>query len=105
MATYMIEAGDVRMGEYRAESMAEALEKYADDAGFESYDDLVNRYGSASIYRIDSEALTSAVAESLGVAIFQDSYGDGVALVRGESVATYAELAEMAGLDIDKFRG
>jgi hypothetical protein len=37
--------------------------------------------------------------------VFEDSYGDGVALYNNESCKTYVELAEKAGLDFSKYIG
>ena len=38
-----------------------------------------------------------------GEEVFQDSYGNGIALVNGESYTTHRELADAFGLDIDNF--
>lgn len=43
--TYKIESGDVEMGEYEGADEQEALENYAKDAGYKSYEDLVSQHG------------------------------------------------------------
>lgn len=101
---YRIEAGDL-VGEYKAEDRADALEVYARDSGFESYAALVDEFGEVdAVWQVDVDKLVRAVADALGTAVFQDSYGRGVAMVNGESVMEYADLARMGGFDISDFR-
>lgn len=52
---------------------------------------------------INVDALTEACAARSKTLIFEDSYGSGVALLDGESIATYHELATRLGLDIARF--
>ena len=47
--------------------------------------------------------LTAQGASVAGESVFQDSYGNGIALVKGESYSTYRELADAFALDIDQF--
>lgn len=53
---------------------------------------------------IDTEALVEAVDSKTKHAIFEDSYGDGVALVDGVSYKTYHDLAAAFGLDAADFQ-
>lgn len=48
MATYTIEAGDLIMGDYEGESPEQALDAYARDAGYASYDKLVAEVGGTA---------------------------------------------------------
>ncbi|MDN5938992.1 MAG: hypothetical protein L0H83_10060 [Salinisphaera sp.] len=45
MTTYIIEAGDLIMGEYEGDSPGKALDAYAQDAGYTSYQALVEQVG------------------------------------------------------------
>lgn len=103
MATFSIEANGTDMGEYVGDSAAAALDAYAIDAGYKSYADAAEQFGDdATATQIDVDALCNAAGDVLG-AVFQDSYGDGVALVAGVSYATYKDLAEAAGLSVGNF--
>ena len=104
MSKYMIEAGDM-VGEYSGDTAEDALDAYAQEAGFDCYADLFEQYGEVdAVWRIDTDRLVLAVSDALKTAVFQDSYGRGVALVDGVSVTDYAELARMGGFDITEFR-
>lgn len=48
---------------------------------------------------VDGKSVVKAVAEK-GLMVWQDSYGDGVALINNKSFATYHELAKEFGIDI-----
>lgn len=98
MATFQINANGTDMGEYTASTVAEALDKYARDAGYTDYADVVNQFGGdATAIEIDVAALCESVTKKTGFPVFQDSYGNGVALVSGVSYATHQELAESIG--------
>ena len=104
MAYFQISVNSADMGEYHAESAAQALDAYARDAGYDSYAEVVAQFGDdAQAFEIDVDALCAAVEEVTGVTVFQDSYGNGVALVGGKSYATHKELAESIGRDISEF--
>ena len=95
MSTFFIEANGP-MGEYVADSASEALDLYAQEAGYPSYADVAELFGDdATASRIDTVALALDVENALGTRVFQDSYGSGVALVHNASVATYDELAKL----------
>lgn len=99
MPVFNITANDTDMGEYTADSAAEALDKYAQDAGYTDYADVSAQFGDdATATEIDTDALCQAVEKNTGFAVFQDAYGNGVALVNGVSYATYQDLA----ISIDK---
>lgn len=53
---------------------------------------------------IDTEALLAACVERADKTIFQDSYGNGIALYDGESFSTWHALAARFGLDAAKFQ-
>lgn len=108
MTTYEITANDTLMGEYRAADEQGALDAFARDEGYDDYDDLMaNAPGSTreevTAKAIDTDKLIAAVEAAAGKAVFQDSYGDGVALVKNESYPTYRALAEAFGLDLADF--
>ena len=108
MKTYEITANDVLMGEYKGATEGAALDSYARDAGYEDFADiLANVPGSTreemDVREIDMDKLINAVSEAAGEAVFQDSYGNGVALVAGQSYATHREMAEAFGLDLSDF--
>ena len=108
MTTYEITANDVLMGEYKGATEGAALDSYARDAGYEDFADLLaNVPGSTreemDVREIDMDKLSNAVSEAAGEAVFQDSYGNGVALVAGQSYATHREMAEAFGLDLSDF--
>lgn len=104
MAYFQISANDTDMGEYSAENAEQALNEYARDAGYKDYADAVAQFGDdATAYEIDADALCDAVTKATGHAVFQDSYGSGVALVGGKSYATHKDLAGSIGRDIADF--
>lgn len=108
MTTYEITSNDVLMGEYKGATEGAALDSYARDAGYEDFADLMaNVPGSTreemDVREIDMDKLCDAVAEAAGEAVLQDSYGNGVASVKGESYATHREMAEAFGLDLSDF--
>ena len=107
MTVFYIEMGEVS-GEYRGADRAEALDAFARDAGYETWANACEQ-GLASddattVVQIDVDALTQAVSTVTGKAVFQDAYGNGVALIDGESIATYADLAAHAGRKVWEFR-
>ena len=104
MAYFQISANGTDMGEYRAESAAQALDAYARDAGYDSYAEVVAQFGDdAEAFEIDVDALCAAAEEATGATVSQDSYGNGVALMGGKSYATHKELAESIGRDVSEF--
>jgi hypothetical protein len=104
MSTYTIDANGNDMGEYDAGTAAEALDAYAQDAGYTDYADVVKQFGDdATATKIDSDALVRAVSIAKGIEVFQDSYGNGVALVEGVSYPTYYALAESIGKSLSDF--
>lgn len=105
MATFQIDANGTDMGEFHGETAQDALDSYAREAGYTDYADVVEQFGDdATATQIDTEALTSAVEEATGHAVFQDSYGNGVALVNGVSYATHQELAQSIGKNAWDFK-
>jgi len=95
------------MGEYKADNEAGAIDACCVDPGYDDLaDSLAVTGGSADEFQsfeIDTDALLSAVEAAAGVSVFQDSYGNGVALVQGTSYSTYRELADAFEIDIDAF--
>lgn len=106
MATFSISANDTDMGEYKADTAEQALDKYARDAGYKDYADAAAQVGDdATAHKIDVDALCNAVTAKTGFAVFQDSYGNGlgVASVNDKSYATYADLAASIGRPLFDF--
>ncbi len=106
MATFSISANDTDMGEYKADTAEQALDKYARDAGYKDYADAAAQVGDdATAREIDVDALCNAVTAKTGFMVFQDSYGNGlgVASVNDKSYTSYAELAESIGLPLRDF--
>jgi hypothetical protein len=95
MSTFFVEANGTPMGEYVADSASEALDLYARGAGYPSYADVAELFGDdATASRVDTVALALDVENALNTRVFQDHYGDGVALVFNASVATFDDLAK-----------
>ena len=104
MAYFQISANDTDMGEYHADSAEQALNAYARDAGYKDYADAAAQFGDdAEAHQIDTDALRNSVTQATGHNVFQDSYGNGVALVDGESYATHKDLADSIGRHIAEF--
>ena len=95
-----IRAADGKMVTLR--TMAELLQ--ARDAGYKDYADVVAQLGDdAEAHQIDVDALCDSVTQATGHDVFQDSYGNGVALVDGKSYATHKDLADSIGRHIAEF--
>ena len=104
MAYFQISANDTDMGEYRGDSAEQALDRYAKEAGYASYEEVVKQFGDDAVAReIDADGLCKAVEAATGLSVFLDSYGNGVALVDGKSYATHAALAASIGRDLREF--
>lgn len=106
--TFEIAANGNLMGEYKGHDENAAIDAYARDAGYDDFSDLLGRVEGSSrseldVFEIDTDRLVSAVEAAAGESVFQDSYGNGIALVKGESYSTYHELADAFALDIDQF--
>ena len=105
--TFLISANGTDMGEYAGATEQDAIDAYASDAGYENFADLLRRVPGAtreevSAVEIDTAGLFSAVEKAAGQPAFQDSYGEGVAMVDGISYATYREMAYAFDIDIDQ---
>jgi hypothetical protein len=107
MAVFFIEAGAAQ-GEYKGATAAEALEAFAQDAGYSSYMQMTGKAPEVSdvdaCIELDTDALCSAVSDKAGVPVFADSYGSGVALVGDKSFQSYQDLAEAFDLRCWDFR-
>jgi len=106
--TFEIAANGNLMGEYTGADEDDALDAYARDAGYNDFADLLANVPGSSreeveVFEIAANKLVAAIETAAGETVFQDSYGSGVALVKGESYATYRDMAEAFGLDIDSF--
>lgn len=105
MATFNISANDTNFGEYNGATAAEALDAYARDAGYADYADVVKQFGDDAIAtEIDTDALCTAAGNFFKSAVFQDSYGSGVALIDGMSFDNYTQLAEAIGKRVWDFK-
>mgnify|MGYP002364610634 CR=1 FL=1 len=114
MKTFDIDANGTPMGEYKGETLEEAIDAYASDAGYSDFDDMAQEVGATkeelAINEIDSEKLVEAVEKASGFSVCQDTpvlqdkdEYDGVVLVDGVRYRTYRELAEAFGLSVDDF--
>ena len=108
---FEITANGTLMGEYKGQDKANAIQSYLVEAGYESVEDCADALeitseqvlAELSVSEIDVEKLVVAVEAAADATVFQDAYGDGIALVKNESYATHRELAGAFGLDIDNF--
>lgn len=102
MATYYIEMGEIS-GEYVADDENGARDAFAQDAGYSSWQDAADQglAGGELVIEINTEALVAAAP----AAVFQDSYGSGVALMGGRSFSTWHELAQSFGRNVWDFQG
>ena len=108
--TFEITANDIFMGEYRVLNAEAALDAYARDAGYDDFAALIENVPGSTreevdVREIDLDKLCDAVSDAAGEPVFQDSYGNGVASVKGESYTTHREMAEAFGLDLSDFYG
>lgn len=105
MGTFYVEANGVAMGTYSAADEGEALNSYARDAGYKSYEEVANIFGDdAVVVEIDTDALCEAVEKKTGHAVFQDAYGGGVAIVNNVRYATWGDLALLINQNLLDFR-
>lgn len=65
MATYAIEANGTSMGDYQGGTAAEALDAYAQDAGYKNYADLAEQHGNDAWAVLKSMILTKEQAEAI----------------------------------------
>ncbi len=104
MPTFHIDANGTDMGCYSAATAAQALDAYAKDAGYSDYADISAQFGNdARAIEIDTDALCAAVSKGTGHAVFQDSYGNGVALMDNNSFDNWQQLAEVIGKNCRDF--
>lgn len=106
--TFEITANGTLMGEYKGADENAAIDAYARDAGYDDFSDLLGRVDGSSrdelgVFQIDTDKLLAAVESAAGVSVFQDSYGDGVAVVNQTSYPTYRDLSAAFDIDIDAF--
>lgn len=99
--TYYVEMGDVA-GEYIATSEAGALDAIARDAGYASWAEAESQglASGALVIKID----TAAICKAAPSVVFQDPYGDGIAVMGGKSYATWQELARSFGRNCWDFK-
>lgn len=103
---YYVEMNDAG-GEYKASDRAGALDAFAKDAGYGSWDSALSQglvNDEVLVIAIDSDSLFEAVSNATGQAVFHDSYGSGIALVDGVSYTTHDELAALAGKRVWDFK-
>ena len=92
------------MGEHQGESESATLDSYAQAAGYPDFSELLDSVPNSTrdeidVFEIDTQRLIDAIPK----AVYQDAYGDGVALVDGVSFATYHELAHFFGMKLEDF--
>ena len=114
MKTFDIDANGTPMGEYKGETLEEALDAYASDAGYSDFDDMAKEVGATkeelAINVIDSAKLVEAVEQAAGVSVHQDTavlYDkdeyDGIFILDCVRYRSCRELAEAFGLSVDDF--
>lgn len=107
MSIYTIDANCTYMGEYRAESAESALEQFVQDAGYNSVADMLEVTGidnSVLVNKINTEALVDAYSKKTGETLYQDSYGDGVAILSdGTCFDCYESIAAAINMTLDDF--
>lgn len=87
--TFCVFTNGTLVGEYKVETAEAAINAYAKE--------------ELSVSEVDTQKLLSAVQKEAGVAVLQDGYGRGIALVDGVSYQNYQVLAEAFGLSIEDF--
>lgn len=107
MSTFTIDANGTEMGEYRAATAQDAHTAYVHDSGYASVADMIEVTGIDAyvwIHQIDTDALTAAFNEKKDELLFQDSYGDGVAvLADGTRFQCYADIATAIDMTLYDF--
>jgi|GEM_PF-3455284 len=106
--TFEICANGTFMGEYDGVDEDTAVDCYARDAGYKNFSELLAEVPGSSrdelqVSEINVDKLVADVTEEAGEVVFQDSFGDGVAMVKGKSYATYRGMAEAYGFVIDDY--
>jgi hypothetical protein len=109
MALWNISVNASDMGEFQAASAAEALEAYAVDSGYKNYAELQELYpldddDDEIVTEIDTDAIVDAAAKHYDALVFQDSYGDGVALINNKSYKSWADLCAAMGKNTWDFK-
>ena len=105
MKVYMVEANAQYIGAYEAESENNALDLYAQDAGYENYAEQASQFGDDAIaVQIDQKKLFSDLSNETGFSVFQDSYGEAVALAGGIRFETYEAIASYLQKEIGEYK-
>ena len=105
MPTFSIDSNSTDMGCYSGDTEAEALDKYAQDAGYADYADTVEQFGAGeTVIEIDTDAICQAINDETGYLVFQDPYGNGIALVNNVSYGSWQELAQLVGKNCWDFK-
>lgn len=96
---FVITAGD-RISEYSATSADEALEQYAHSAGMKSYRELAYNWGQVdSVHVLDTDAIINAVPHK----VYDDFFGDGVAVIHTYSYETWYNVCQEYAIDYNDF--
>ena len=110
MKTFEIDANGTPMGEYKGETMANAIDAFACEAGYHSFAHMAQEVGATkeelAINEIDSAKLVEAIEKTAGVSVQLDT---AVLYVKDECDGIFVryrscrELAEDFGLSVDDF--
>jgi hypothetical protein len=97
MNTYIIEIDD-NVFEYQANTIKQAKEMFLD-----SFKDYATIDCIDAIYQINENELVKAIGAKFGYCVFEDSYGDGIAIVNGVFYQEWNHLAQVMGLHVRQF--
>lgn len=104
MPYYTIEVNGADFGEYHAGDKAAALDKYAKDAGYASYADVIEQFGDdADVRKIDTERLIRDAERITKRAAFQSVFPGSVAVVSGVECAEWSDVAALIGCDLREY--
>lgn len=97
MNTYIIEIND-DVFEYQANTIKQAKEMFLDSfKGYATIDSI------DAIYQINENELIKAIGSKFGYAVFEDSYGDGIAIVNNVAYKEWNHLAQVMKLHVRQF--
>lgn len=104
MAVFVINSAYVEQQEIVAENKMRALKIYSTNLNYTSFEIFCDERGAdVEIYQIDTDKIVSTIESKTEFLCFDDSYGNGVALVGGRSYKLWHDMAQLVNINLKEF--